>query len=300
MRSMYKICAFAFTMIICSLAVFTACKKESHSDELPAAVQAAFTVTPVSGRVNTYLLTVTTPGAFAYRWDIGDGAGSRPGSRIDTAYYPEKGTFTIRLYLSSKGGITTATQTVTVTADDPNGCFGAKAKLTGCSQRTWVLKHDAGALWVGPNDVGASAWWSNGAGDVNAADRTCLFNDEYTFKKDGAYLFDDKGDMRVDDENGGPWPTGMGLPIGCFSMSQIPALYKPWGTGSFTFKIIGGNKLQVNGLGAHIGLYKAGDAGTIDQPEITNTYEIMSITDTEMQVRKVYSWGQWRFTLAVK
>jgi len=289
-------CAMAFF----AAAAWVACTPNSKNLELGPKPKASFTVSPISGKVNTYLLTnTTTPSSFFYKWDNGDGSGAREGKAIDTAYYPEKGIFTVKLLVLNNGGYDTVSQVINVAADDPNGCAGKKALLTDCNTKTWVLDQPgAGALWVG--DPGGAQWWSNGAADVTAADRTCLFNDEYTFKKDGTFIFADKGDFRVDDENGAAWPVGMNLSIGCYNTTQIPAQYTPWGSGTFTFKVIGGNKLQVNGLGAHLGLYKAGENGTIDMPETSNTYEILEMTSTKMVVRKLYSWGQWKFTFKVK
>lgn len=298
MKKVYNVFAIAASCLLLQAALTTGCKK-NDGGELGQLPQTSFTVTPVASKVNTYLVTsTTTPSAFAYKWDMGDGNGVRDGKQVDTAYYPEKGTFTIKLTVLAKGGYATATQTVTVANDDPNGCVGKKALLTNCTSKTWVLDQPGGgALFVG--DVNGGQWWSNSASDVNAADRTCLFNDEYTFKKDGSFIFDDKGDIRVDDESGAPWPAAMGPAIGCYSIAQIPAPYKPWGSGNHTFKIVG-NQLQVIGLGAHLGLYKAGQNGTIDMPETSNTYNILELTATKLVVQKMYSWGQWKFTLKAK
>jgi PKD repeat protein len=283
--------------ILIMVSTLPGCRPDSPYDDLGAKPVAAFTATPISGKVNTYLLISTTPDAFYYKWDIGDGGGAREGKKTDTAYYPEKGTFTIKLLVLAHGGSATATQQVVVANDDPNGCAGNKALLTGCSSKTWVLDQPGGgALFVGPPD--GSQWWANNAADVT--DRVCTFNDEYTFKKDGSFIYDNKGDIRVDDEGGNPWPTDIGLPIGCASMTQLPAKYQAWGSGNHTFKIIGGNKLQVIGLGAYLGLYKVGENGTATSPENAVTFDIVSMTATKMVVRKLYSWGQWKFTFKVK
>lgn len=270
--------------------------KESFGD-IGAKPKAAFTVTPVTGKVNTYLLTATTPGAFYYRWNIGDGGGTRTGRKVDTAYYPDKGDYTIKLLLMSDGGIDSTAVPVSVAADDPNGCAGRKALLTNCGTKTWVLEQPGGgALWVG--DPGGGQWWSSGEGDVIG--RPCSFNDEYTFKKDGTFILDVKGDIRVDDEGGNPWPSDIGFPVGCVNVSQLPAKYQPWGGGNFNFKVIGGNKLQVIGTGAYMALYKAGENGTTGVPEAAITYDIIEMTATKMVLNKKYDWGQWKFTFKAK
>jgi PKD repeat protein len=290
-----KIFAFASALVIGALAY--SCSYDIKDLE-PRPV-ASFTVTPITGQVNKYLLTSTSTNAFRFDWDKGLGGGLVQGKQIDTAYFPDKGTYTVSLLAYGQSGLDSAKQTVTVAADDPAAVTPLKL-LTGKSTKTWILDQPGGgALWVGPNDVGAGAWWSNAAGDVTAADRTCLFNDEYTFKMDGTFIFDAKGDMRVDDEGGAAWPTDIGLAIGCYSMTQIPTKYQPWGSGNFTFQI-NGNQLKVIGTGAHLGLYKVGETQTTPMPDPAVTYEIMSISETKLVVKKQYVWGQWRFTFKPK
>ena len=284
-------------LMVGAFALMIACSPKNSDKVLGPKPTASFTATPITGRTNAYLLTNTTPGAFFSRWDNGDGGGAREGKLIDTAYYPDKGTYTIKLLVLSEGGYDTAKQTVTVAADDPNGCSGNKALLTGCTQKTWILDQPGGgALFVG--DPGGGQWWANGAGDVTA--RSCQFDDEWTFKKDGSMIFNNFDNMWIEDEGGAPWPVGIGLPVGCTPMSAVPAPYKPWGSGNFTFKIVGGNKITVTGKGAHLGIYKVGEAGTTATPDDFITYDILEMTATKMVVRKMYSWGQWKFTYKVK
>jgi PKD repeat protein len=274
-----------------------ACSPKESFGDLGEKPKAAFTATPIAGKVNAFLLTSTTPDAFYYRWNIGDGGGGREGKQIDTAYYPEKGNYQVKLIVLGKGGADSTTVAVNVAADDPNGCAGNKALLTGCATKTWVLDQPGGgALWVG--DPGGAQWWTSTDADVPG--RPCAFNDEYTFKKDGTFILDVKGDIRVDDEGGNPWPTDIGLPVGCATVAQLPAKYQAWGGGTFNFKIIGGTKLQVIGNGAYIALYKAGEGGTSGAPETVITYDIVSMTATKMVLNKKYDWGQWRYVLKAK
>lgn len=57
------------------------------------------------------------------------------------------------------------------------------------------------------------------------------------------------------------------------------------------------NTLKVTGLGAHLGLYKVGEGGTIAEPGNSITYDIVSITENLLVVKKEYDWGGWKFTL---
>lgn len=295
-QSLYTASALAALLVTLG---FSACKYDVK--DLDPAPKASFTVTPISGQTNKYLVTSTSTNAFRYDWAQGTGGAYATKKSVDTLYFPDHGSYTVRLLVYGQGGVDSTRQTITVAADDPAAITPQKI-LTGNSTKTWVLAPTAGALVVGPTDN--SVWWSNGVGDVTAADRTCLFNDEYTFKMDGSYNFDDKGDLRVDDESGQPWPADMAgagtTAIACYPRAQIQPQYRAWGTGNFTYQVINNNRLRVIGTGAHMGLYKAGQSDTIAAPESENTYEIVSISPTQLVLRKSYSWGYWKFTFVPK
>jgi len=287
-----------------SVSLFFACQSSDSNLTLGPKPKATFTVKAISGKTNMYLLNSTTEDAFSWQWDIGDGAGWQKGSDTDTAYYGEKGTYDVKLMVLSHGGYDTTSQSINVTKDDPNGCFGYKATLTGCSSKTWVLNPDAGALWIGTADF-STTWWSSTTGDVTARD--CQFNDEWTFNKDGSYDFNLQGDMWVDNDSGtDPYPIDIiannandSLKAGCYAWSDINTKYAAWGSGSFNFSIAG-NQLTVIGDGAHLGLYKAGNTNTTPAPENQITYKIISLTKDKMVVAKVYDWGAWQFTFSPK
>jgi PKD repeat protein len=288
-----------------STLIAAACLPESDSKSIDIGdtPEATFTVTPIAGMKNKYVVQSTEPDVFVHRWNFGDGSGDFVGEQTDTAYYPSKGEYTITLLAANANGSGRNEITIDVEEDDPNSCFGKKALLTGCAtgeSKTWVLlQPEGGALFVGPPGL-ASAWWSNSEADVTDATRTCMFDDEYTFTKSGGYIFERFGNMRVDDEGGNPWPTDIGLSIGCHDMTEIPEKYQAWGSGNFAFKIIGESKLQVIGTGAHMGLYKVGETGTTAVPESSITYDIVSLTETTLVIKKEYGWGGWRFTFKVK
>lgn len=285
---------------IVALAFAGACLPESSDQDLGPKPVATFEVEPLQDVTNTFLLKNTSVGGFFFSWD--KGSGFVEGAATDTAYFGVKGDYDVVLIVLGPGGSDKATKTIHVEETDPDLCVGTPAKeklsiLTGCGVKTWVLNPDAGALTVGPPEGGV--WWSNGAADVTAADRTCLFNDEYTFSATGEFTFDDKGDFRVDDEGGAPWPTDINLAIGCYDMSQIPNKFQAWGSGNHKFTNTV-NTLTVSGSGAHLGLYKVGDNGTIAEPEKSNTYEIVELTENRLVVRKSYDWGYWAFVLVPK
>jgi hypothetical protein len=278
-------------LFICSL-FFISCKYDLK--DLGPKPAASFTVTPISGQVNRYLLTSTSQNAFRYDWDKASGAGYAQGLQVDTVYFSDAGTYTVKLLVYGQSGMDSTSKQVVVAADDPAALTPFKI-LTGNSSRKWKLAPEAGALWIGPDP--STTWWQNGVGDVTS--RSCLFNDEYTFFKTGKVLnFDSKGDFYVDEEAGNPWPAGMPA-VGCYANTAIPAQFQAWANNaSFTFDVINNNKLKLIGTGAHMGLYKAATPpdAAVTTPQAQVTYDIVSITPTRLVIKLDYGWGAWKFT----
>ena len=283
---------FELTALLFCAALITSCEYDVR-DLAPKPV-ASFTVTPVAGAVNKFLLTNTSANSFRYDWDKASGTFVQ-GKEIDTVYFPDKGTYTVKLLAYGHGGMDSSSQVINVANDDPAAITPFKL-LTGNSSKKWKLAPEAGALWIGTSDFGTT-YWGNSAGDVTS--RSCLFNDEYTFTKAGnALTFDSKGDFYVDEEAGNPHPAGMPA-VGCYANSAIPAQFRAWANdGNFTFEVIDNNKIKLNGTGAHLGLYKAANPpdAAVGSPQSTITYQIVSITATRLVIKLDYGWGAWRFT----
>ena len=281
-------------ILFIALTAFVVSSCEYDVADLAPKPDASFTVTPVSGKVNTFLLTSTSTNSYRYDWDKASGSYTQ-GKAVDTVYFPDKGVYTVRLLAYGQSGMDTASQVVNVTIDDPAAITPFKI-LTNNSSRTWKLAPEPGALWIGPSDYSAT-WWANNLGDVTS--RSCLFNDEYTFHKTGSiFSFDSKGDFYVDEEGGNPHPAGMPA-VGCYAPSAIPVAFQPWAnSASFTFQVIDNNKLKVTGTGAHLGLYKAANPpdAAVATPQPSITYQIVSLTASRMVLKLDYGWGTWQFT----
>lgn len=81
-------------------------------------VDAAFTITPVEGSANNYVLKANGADVISNRWDSGTGAVA--GSDQKTLFLPDADTYTITHTAVGRGGTTaTATQTITVATSDP-------------------------------------------------------------------------------------------------------------------------------------------------------------------------------------
>ncbi|MEN2399622.1 hypothetical protein GKZ90_0007530 [Flavobacterium sp. MC2016-06] len=109
-----------YLMLALALGTLTSCDDEVGSGNglTAASVDAAFTVTPVAGAVNTYLLTAQPKGVISSTWNTGDGA--YQGKMDETISLPDAGTYTITHTAIGAGGATgTATAKIVVATSDP-------------------------------------------------------------------------------------------------------------------------------------------------------------------------------------
>lgn len=164
---------FALLFGTLSLMGMIGCRPEPLTD-LGEKATASFTLSPIAGRVNTFLLQSTSSNAFGYQWDKGNGNFVK-GIQNDTAYFPLKGNYTVRLRAFGRGGYDTATQSVTITVDDllNNATFKL---LTG---KTWVLNPAAGANAITVGTEGNPAEYFGGGALAD-----CQIDDTYSFSTD--------------------------------------------------------------------------------------------------------------------
>jgi hypothetical protein len=263
------------SIIILSSLVFNGCKYDVK-DLQPKPV-ASFTVTPVTGVSNKYILTSNSQNSFRYDWDKAGGAGFVQGKAVDTVYFPYMGNYTVKLFVYGQSGMDSTSRVINVTSNDPTACVGTPLGfITSCTSKKWKLDPDAGAYKVGPNPNDGS-WWSNNVGDVTA--RSCEFNDEYIFAFSAArtFTYDNKGDFYGDGYLGNNSNA-------CEPSSNYTAVQAPFGSGSFTYSftqgagVAGLGQLTVTGLGAHIGLQKVRNGGEVPTPATAITYDVLAAT----------------------
>lgn len=156
------------------------CKRDTG--ELGTKATASFTVTPVAGRVNTFVLQNTSQNSFAWQWDKGTGNFAK-GTAVDTAYFPLKGTYTVKLRAFGRGGYDSTAQTVSVTVDDilNNAAF----KLL--TAKSWKLNAGVADPIVVGTEGNPSQYFGGGA----LAD--CQTDDVYTFKSDLTLAYNANG-----------------------------------------------------------------------------------------------------------
>lgn len=243
---------------------------------------------------NEFILTNTTEGAFMTQWNI-ENNGSLEGEQV-TASIPFVGDYLITMTTFSSGGSASASQTVTVTVEDPNACSGNINMLTGCGSRTWTLANEVGALFVNDELTSESPWWQNSEADLGS--RACHFDDTYTFTLEGVFDYNNNGDFWADtDASGNLFPADLGVPVGCNPAADLESgAYAAWSSGTHEFSITE-STLTVIGEGAWIGLYKIGTNSEVGTPQQEVTFQISEISDSRMVLFTENNGEIWRITL---
>ncbi|PIF32704.1 hypothetical protein CLU81_3257 [Flavobacterium sp. 9] len=95
------------------------CSEDVNPNVLIASgVDSAFTITPVTGEVNTYILTSKVPGIIESYWDIG--YGPYLGKMTEKIVLPDAGTYTVKHIAVAAGGKTeTTAHDIVVATSDP-------------------------------------------------------------------------------------------------------------------------------------------------------------------------------------
>lgn len=163
-----------FFSLLLSIPLFHFNCTPDTAKDLGIKATASFTMSPVTDKVNTYVLQSTSQNAFGFQWDKGNGTFVK-GNQTDTAYFPLKGTYTVKLRAFGRGGYDSTGQTVTVTVDDilNNPTF----KLL--TAKSWKLDPTPGANTI---VVGTEANPSEYFGGGALSD--CQIDDVYTFSTD--------------------------------------------------------------------------------------------------------------------
>ncbi|KRD10865.1 hypothetical protein ASE21_03860 [Flavobacterium sp. Root901] len=106
-------------MLAIALGSLTGCEDDPANNGLTASnVDASFTITPVAGKVNTYLLTAQQNGVISSKWDIG--YGPYMGKMAEEVVLPDAGTYTVTHTAIAAGGATAkVSHDIVVAASDP-------------------------------------------------------------------------------------------------------------------------------------------------------------------------------------
>lgn len=140
--NLIKTCAIVLLGVM-AIGAYIGCKPDPLKDGnngLVAKNVASFTINPVSGKPNNFVLKAEETGVTAIKWDLGDGGGSSIGTAIDSIFVPDAGTYDITLTTVGAGGATkTATKTLTVATSDPKaGNLIVGGKMTAADDASWT------------------------------------------------------------------------------------------------------------------------------------------------------------------
>lgn len=293
----YKLLVAAFSIIM----MVTACKKTEYKfGDIKAPTGLALTTTVVgvdasnpngngSGQV---VINASSQNALTYNIDFGDGKTQVVPSGKLTYKYGAPGTneYTITVNAVGTGGaISTISKKVKVFVafEIPTAILTA---LTGTGSKVWVTDKDApGHFGVGPNNEFSPIWYSAGPNTREA----CAYDDEITFAKDAnnnvLMTIDNKGQSFSIGASTAFYGFGGG--DACLGINAGPTkkLVFQNATSGSTPAVSTGIQFDVPGNG----IINFGTGGT--------TYEILSITDTQIHLRNIGIDGNsWYQKLKVK
>jgi len=123
MKKIKLIFSLMFALAI-TLSLFIACQPDDNTGVgngiLGPVLDASFTVTPVTGKTNTYTLKATATNYIGSKWDMGTGAGTTDGKSEETLFLPDAGTYTITHTAVGIGGQSyAASKDIVVATSDP-------------------------------------------------------------------------------------------------------------------------------------------------------------------------------------
>ncbi|MBS4014360.1 MAG: PKD domain-containing protein [Bacteroidetes bacterium] len=277
------------TMIFVFFAAFTACKDDIETEEPIASFQYEIDAT----NFLTVIFTNYSQNATSYEWDFGDNNVSTEMSPVHI--YETTGTYTVVLTaINDEGAYATYSKDITI--NDPQT---ALTLLAGVESKTWKLYRVGTSLGVGPDADNPRGWWAL----ENNGTRPCLYYHEFTFHRNGTYVFDDKGSMWG--EEGVFHESVEATCFGAIASNMVGPNgenLSAWlgGTHAFEYTPSSGT-LKLIGTGAWIGLVKTGTAGEVTVPQNSVTTKI-TIEQRDgydyMHVLFQYEWGVWSFSYA--
>jgi hypothetical protein len=168
-----KICVLLI-LSLNAISLLTSCQPEDSSSNglSDSTLDASFTINPISGTINRYVLKAqTTANVLGSRWNLGDGSVDYIGKLTDEIIFlPDAGTYTISHTAIGKGGTTsTASQTIVVANSDPiSGNIVRGGKFQNASDHNlWtILNINGNAInWtfnIGSATISGGSWDQKG------------------------------------------------------------------------------------------------------------------------------------------
>ncbi len=268
--------------------IFSSCKKAEYSiGDIITPTNLAMTTLVVgtdvanpfgngTGKVD---ITVTAANALSYKIDFGDGtAPQMVPTGIIQYRYGNPGTTEYNITVNAigtAGVMSTVTKKVKVFVNFQIPAT-ILANLTNGSSKVWQTDHDApGHFGVGPNTEFAPIWYSATPNSREA----CAYDDDITFSKDA----NDNVKMSIDNK-GASFSIGAATAFYGFAGGDGCYAINTGGLRSLIFMDATSNSTPAQSTRIQFtvpgnGIINFGTGGT--------TYEILSITDTQMHLRNI-------------
>lgn len=227
-----------------------------------------------------------------YAWNFGDGNTSAEMNPTHT--YADVGIYTVNLTATNSAGAF-ATFSETIEVKDP---FEALTLLAGQTSKTWRLYRTGTSMGVGPVDNPRS-WWAL----ENTGQRPCVYYHEFTFDRQGRFIFDDMGAFWGEEAVFAEPQRATCFEATASNMvNSDGADVSAWLSGTHAFEYnVSTNMVTLTGMGAWMGLPQLTTAGEQITPVPSKSFKI-SIEEREgydlMHVLYVYEWGIWDFFYA--
>ncbi len=280
-------------LLLAAITIISAssCKKE---DPVPDDPIASFQYAVGEADFLEVTFTNYSTNATSYSWNFGDGETSTVENPTHT--YAEVGTYEI--VLTAKNSVdASATFSSSIELSDPNS---ALTLLDGASSKTWHLIREESSAGVGPDEAGARSWWAL----FNDGSRPCVYFHEFTFNRDGSFVFDDMGMFWGE----GAIFGGTDVFETCFEASAANMInadgvdVSAWlgGTHAFTYDPVAG-EITLNGTGAWMGMPQLTTVAESNVPDASRTFNA-TIDEMEgydiLRINYAYDGIYWDFTYA--
>lgn len=279
-------------VFVAVLSTFTIVSCKDEDEDPPKNPIASFQYVVSTTNYLEVTFTNYSQNATSYEWNFGDGQTSTEANPVHA--YAAAGNYTIVLTAKNSANAS-ATFNQTVEIKDPNS---ALAMLAGETSKTWKLFREGTSMGVGPDANSPRIWWSLS----NEGARPCYYYQEFTFKRDGSFVFDDKGAFWGE----GAVFSGTAVNESCFEaipanmINSAGADVSAWlgGTHSFTYEPTT-NTITLTGLGAWMGLPQLGTSVESIVPEASKSFKAV-FEEKEgydlMTISYTYAALYWDFT----
>ena len=285
-------------LIIAATISFSSCKKEEYSFgdlkvpanlAVTAVIEGKDAANPYGNGTGKVLITVTSSYALNYKIDFGDGITQMVPTGVITYKYATPGTndFIITINAIGTGGATSTISTQVKVFVDFVIPAPILQDLTAGSSKIWVTDNDAyGHFGVDdPNRFSADpgVWWYAAGANSREA---CAYDDEITFSKDVL----DRVSINVNNK-GASFSIGAATAFygfsggdGCYAINTGGTKQCVFSNSTSGYSSSNSTKIQFKVPGN--GIINFGTGGT--------SYEILSLTATQMKLRNIGADGnQW-------